>query len=555
MYGAILGDLIGFPYEYKQEDLTDREIPLLESLSGVEAAGPDRAGELFSEKTVLTAALQEGLLRFEKKIPEILSAGGKAKNADSPAGQNSPVEGKEPGKVAGQEVSVSRNVFEQTAASEIASSMRRFGAAFPLAGYGMEMSIWLFRDGTDPAQNEDPGPAARVSPVAWLFQEDLYMMRRMAVLQALLTNRNRETLKAADAAACMVFLALHRCTKDYIAGYLDREFGFRVSSIEEMKTEILYADYSGGPSGSADLSAADHSGTDDNGHIVSSASNGRMSLPALCLRAALTAFLHGKDYEDVLRLAVSLCGSRIDTAAVASIAGAAAEAFFGIPDGLREQCRAAVPEQIRTAADAFSRRVDEKKRARELSPALKARWETALSRASENHPAAVQGNEPLERAIEKMLKNRDRESLIAGLEILRLRAVDKGRVYVPVAGVRRPDQTDGSAVIDGNGSAGNSAGKAGAAGETGGMIYRMKTVRTDDGRLWQPAFTSREQLEKAGAAKEMLLSYSISALLKRFVPGQAEQPVPEEIAGIVLNPGGTVFFIPRVTIASVVEKI
>ena len=555
MYGAILGDLIGFPYEYKQEDLTDREIPLLESLSGVEAAGPDRAGELFSEKTVLTAALQEGLLRFEKKIPEILSAGGKAKNADSPAGQNSTSEGKEPGKAAGQEVSVSRNVFEQTAASEIASSMRRFGAAFPLAGYGMEMSIWLFRDGTDPAQNEDPGPAARVSPVAWLFQEDLYMMRRMAVLQALLTNRNRETLKAADAAACMVFLALHKCTKDYIAGYLDREFGFRVSSIEEMKTEILYADYTGGPSGSGDLSAADHSGTDDNGHIVSSASAGRMSLPALCLRAALTAFLHGKDYEDVLRLAVSLCGSRIDTAAVASIAGAAAEAFFGIPDSLREQCRAAVPEQIRTAADAFSRRVDEKKRARELSPALKARWETALSRASENHPAAVQGNEPLERAIEKMLKNRDRESLIAGLEILRLRAVDKGRVYVPVAGVRRPDRTDGSAVIDGNGSAGNSAGKAGAAGETGGMIYRMKTVRTDDGRLWQPAFTSREQLEKAGAAKEMLLSYSISALLKRFVPGQAEQPIPEEIAGIVLNPGGTVFFIPRVTIASVVEKI
>ena len=160
-----------------------------------------------------------------------------------------------------------------------------------------------------------------------------------------------------------------------------------------------------------------------------------------------------------------------------------------------------------------------------------------------------------ERAIEKMLKNRDRESLIAGLEILRLRAVDKGRVYVPVAGVRRPDRTDGSADVDGNGSAGNSAGKAGAAGETGGMIYRMKTVRTDDGRLWQPAFTSREQLEKAGAAKEMLLSYSISALLKRFAPGQAEQPIPEEIAGIVLNPGGTVFFIPRVTIASVVEKI
>ena len=570
MYGAILGDLAGFPFEYRQEDLTDREIPLWNVPAG-SRIGSDQAGEIFSEKTVLTAALQDGLLRFEKKIPGLFQGksgseeskpreeaeGSGKEKADPSAGELPDSEkGKEEPSAGGRQASVSRNTFEQTAASEIEASMRRFGGLYPLAGYAMDLSVWLFREGTGPAENEDPGPAARVSPIAWIFQEDLYMMRRMAVLQAGLTNTNRETLKAADAAACMVFLSIHGCTKDYIAGYLEKGFGYRTSDFEEMKKEILYADFSSDGIRAADSGPGDGGNSRGGQNRGSSSASEGTSIPALCVRAALTAFLYGRDFEDVIRRAVSLCGSRIDTAAVTSIAGAAAEAFFGIPDELRERGRKMLPEQIREAADAFFNRVEEKKKARELVPELKARWESALTRATRSHPAAVQGNEELERAIDEVLRNKDQQSLSNALRILRRRAAEKGRVYVPATAVKRPEK-DITSPVNGDRLSPSPGAEKNGAGDTGNdtMTYRLQAVRTRDGRLWQPAFTSREQLETAGAGKGIVLSYSITALLARFLSGKGAGQMPDEIMGVVLNPGGRVLFLPRVTIGAVIAGL
>ena len=74
------------------------------------------------------------------------------------------------------------------------------------------------------------------------------------------------------------------------------------------------------------------------------------SLPALCGRAAMSAFLNGRDFEDVLRRAVSLGGNSAD---IAAIAGSIAEAFFGIPDEIRDACLQRLPVDLRTAAKSF----------------------------------------------------------------------------------------------------------------------------------------------------------------------------------------------------------
>ena len=120
----------------------------------------------------------------------------------------------------------------------------------------------------------------------------------------------------------------------------------------------------------------------------------------------------------------------------------------------------------------------------------------------------------------------------------------------------------------------------------------MQTLRTKDGKLWQPAYTSRSQLDKANAALAkarsgagtsagpdkgtgMVLSYAMDALFVRFLPaapgtGQEgaqekqdgnrdcvqtpdmiREMIPEEIQGIVLNPFDKVFFLPRKTIESI----
>ena len=70
MYGAIIGDLVGFPYEYEHEDLTDRNIPLFpEKQAGYASGAKDGAakeGKDYSDKTVLAAAA--GLRKKEKTI-------------------------------------------------------------------------------------------------------------------------------------------------------------------------------------------------------------------------------------------------------------------------------------------------------------------------------------------------------------------------------------------------------------------------------------------------------------------------------------------------------
>ena len=527
MYGAILGDLAGFPCENHPVDLTDRNLPLIRMPE-------EENGNTFSDKTVLTAALEEGLLCFERRMPEILAG----KKAQDPAGTES-------GGAAG--------LFEEILSEELTAAFRRFGTAYPLAGYTMDMSIWLFREGRAPGTQAEAGPAARVSPIAWMFQDDLYMMRHMARLQASLTNRGKETVRAADAAACLVFLALHGCTKDYMAAFMGKEFGYRIPEEEAMRGEVL--------------------------------SRGRSPEPGLCVRAALTAFLYGTDFEDVLRRAVSLGGSCAD---IAAIAGAAAEAFFGMPEEWKETCRQSLPDDLRAAADTFAERMEFRRRRRETDPAAGKRWENALIRASDRHPAAVQGNEELEGVIAQMLEKRDQQSLLLALDMLRRRIQQKGRVLVPLLGVRRAEAGETAGMeSEGNSegknseennseenSEGNSEGnerkeEGRRQGKENAVVYRLQTLRTRDGKLWQPAYTSRGQLEKGRAflkSREenqdsaMALSWSIEALLRSFLPeeraenARAVEPqrkAPPEIAGIVLNPYDKALYLPRKTIEAV----
>ena len=59
---------------------------------------------------------------------------------------------------------------------------------------------------------------------------------------------------------------------------------------------------------------------------------------------AIAAFLEGQSFEDVIRTAVSLGG---DCDTLTCIAGSVAEAFYGIPEKLKEECRKRLPEPLR----------------------------------------------------------------------------------------------------------------------------------------------------------------------------------------------------------------
>ena len=65
---------------------------------------------------------------------------------------------------------------------------------------------------------------------------------------------------------------------------------------------------------------------------------------------AITAFLEGNSFEDVIRTAVSLGG---DCDTLTCIAGGMAEAFYGVPDELKAECRKRLEPDMLTVVDRF----------------------------------------------------------------------------------------------------------------------------------------------------------------------------------------------------------
>ncbi len=67
---------------------------------------------------------------------------------------------------------------------------------------------------------------------------------------------------------------------------------------------------------------------------------------------AITAFIEGTDFEDVIRTAVSLGG---DCDTLTCIAGGIAEAMYGVPEKIRIECRRRLPEEMLEVLDRFQR--------------------------------------------------------------------------------------------------------------------------------------------------------------------------------------------------------
>ena len=65
---------------------------------------------------------------------------------------------------------------------------------------------------------------------------------------------------------------------------------------------------------------------------------------------AILSFLESTDFEDTVRNAVSIGG---DTDTVTCIAGSIAEAFYGVPEELKAECRRRLPQEMLAVLDAF----------------------------------------------------------------------------------------------------------------------------------------------------------------------------------------------------------
>ena len=148
----------------------------------------------------------------------------------------------------------------------------------------------------------------RVSAAGWLY-DTMGQTRKAARLTAEVTHNHPEGIKGAEAVAAAIFLARTGASKDEIREYTVREFGYDLTRTCD---EIRPAYY----------------------HVESC----QKTVPE-----AITAFLEGTDFEDVIRTAVSLGG---DCDTLTCIAGSMAEAFYGVPEALKRACAARLPADM-----------------------------------------------------------------------------------------------------------------------------------------------------------------------------------------------------------------
>lgn len=253
MYGAILGDIIGSPYEFDMGSKT-KDFPLFSHHS------------TFTDDTVMTIAVAEAFL----------------------------------GDTLAMDTQIIRN--------RLIASMQRYGKRYPHAGYGGMFRHWLKSRDPQPYGSCGNGSAMRVSSVAWLF-DDLEMVRRMARLSAEVTHNHPEGIKGAEATASAIFLARTGCSKAEIKAYIENQFGYDLSrTCDEIRPTY---------------------------HHVETCQE---TVPE-----AITTFLEGESFEDVIRTAVSLGG---DCDTLTCIAGSIAEGFYGVPEELRQECRNRLPAQL-----------------------------------------------------------------------------------------------------------------------------------------------------------------------------------------------------------------
>lgn len=196
---------------------------------------------------------------------------------------------------------------------------RALARRYPDAGYGATFYKWIFDEGMGPYNSWGNGSAMRVSPIGWVFSSPAEVLRE-AEASASVTHNHAEGIKGAQAVALAVFLSRTGKDKDAIRAELSERFGYDLQrTVEEIR-----------PTYGFDVSC-------------------QGSVPE-----AIIAFLDSEDFEDAVRLAISLGG---DADTQAAIAGSIAEAYYGgVPRAIEERVWDRIPEDLQRTISAFRTR-------------------------------------------------------------------------------------------------------------------------------------------------------------------------------------------------------
>lgn len=180
MYGAILGDIIGSPFEFDRGDKT-KDFKLFSRRSH------------FTDDSVMTLAVCEALLKV------------------------------------GQDATV------KEIEDAVITSMQSWGRRYPHEGYGGYFRRWLTARHPEPYNSFGNGSAMRVSAAGWLY-DSFEKTRVVAKATANVTHNHPEGIKGAEATASAIFMARNGSSKEEIKKYIENEFHYDLNrTLDEIR--------------------------------------------------------------------------------------------------------------------------------------------------------------------------------------------------------------------------------------------------------------------------------------------------------------------------------
>jgi type I restriction enzyme M protein len=195
---------------------------------------------------------------------------------------------------------------------DIIIAMRAFGRKYPNGGYGGHFFDWLFSEDSNliysPYNSCGNGSAMRVSSVI-NFAETLEEAETLAMLTAEVTHNHPEGIRGAQAIAGAGFLLKAGSSKEDVKKYIEHKYYDLNFTLDGIRKSYSFYETC------------------------------QDSVPQ-----AIVAFLESNSLEDAIRNAVSIGG---DSDTIACIAGALAEAFYGITEEQKKMVTDKLPEDLK----------------------------------------------------------------------------------------------------------------------------------------------------------------------------------------------------------------
>ncbi|WP_321377261.1 ADP-ribosylglycohydrolase family protein [Trichococcus shcherbakoviae] len=176
--------------------------------------------------------------------------------------------------------------------------MQAFGRRYPDCGFSRAFFQWIISDDPQPYNSYGNGAAMRISPVAYVGRTEKEIQHLSETVTDV-SHNHEEGLKGAEATAIAIFMARSGSSKDEIRNRISENYYPLNFTLDGIRDAYRFT---------TDCQAT--------------------------VPQAIIAFLESTSFEDAIRNAVSLGG---DSDTLAAIAGAIAEAHYGIPEQIKER--------------------------------------------------------------------------------------------------------------------------------------------------------------------------------------------------------------------------